>query len=136
MADRIMPRMLDNETAEVALKFLREHSIDVRLNTKISAFLGESRAEAVEVESGETLKADLFITATGVKPNIDFLKSSGIQTQWGILTDNHLRTNIPDVYAAGDVAETVDRMTGKRYVHAIFPNAVEQGRIVAYNLLG
>ena len=47
-----------------------------------------------------------------------------------------LCTNFPDIYAAGDVAETIDRLTGERYVHAIFPNAVAQGKIVAYNLLG
>lgn len=136
MADRIMPRMLDNETADVALQALRQQNIDVRLNTKITAFLGESRAEAVELESGETLRADVLIAATGVKPNIGFLKNSGIQTQWGILTDDHLQTNIPGIYAAGDVAETIDRLTGERYVHAIFPNAVAQGQVVAHNLLG
>lgn len=136
MADRIMPRMLDNETAKVALQAILQQNIDVHLNTKITAFLGESRAEAVKLESGETLGADVLIAATGVKPNIEFLKNSDIQTQWGILTDDHLQTNVPGIYAAGDVAETVDRLTGERYVHAIFPNAVAQGQVVAQNLLG
>ena len=50
--------------------------------------------------------------------------------------DDRLRTDAPDVYAAGDVAEAADRMTGERYVHAIFPNAVAQGEVVARNILG
>ncbi len=136
MTDRVMPRMLDAETAEIALAVMRGRGIDVRLNTKALAFLGEPRAEAVALESGEVLTADLLIAATGVKPNIEFLEGSGIETRWGVLVDNHLRTNVPDVYAAGDVAETIDRVTGERYVHAIFPNVVAQGRVVAYNLLG
>ncbi len=136
MADRILPRMLDGETAGIALQYLREQHIKVRLNARITAFIGESRAEAVQLESGETLRTDVLVAATGVKPNIEFLKNSGIHTQWGILTDDHLQTNIPGIYAAGDVAETVERLSGKRYVHAIFPNAVEQGQVVAHNLLG
>lgn len=136
MTDRVMPRMLDAETADIALAVMRGRGIDVRLNTKAAAFLGEPRAEAVALESGEVLTADLLIAATGVKPNIEFLEGSGIETRWGVLVDDHLRTNVPDVYAAGDVAETIDRVTGERYVHAIFPNAVDQGRVVACNLLG
>jgi len=136
MTDRVMPGMLDAETAEIALGVMRERGVDVRLHTEAVAFLGEPRAEAVELGSGETLLADLLVAATGVKPNVEFLEGSGVETQWGVLVDDHLRTNVPDVYAAGDVAETMDRITGERYVHAIFPNAVAQGRIVAHNLLG
>lgn len=136
MTDRVMPRMLDTETAGIALGVMRERGIDVRLNTKALAFLGEPQAKAVELESGETLAADLLVAATGVKPHIEFLEGSGVETDWGVLVDDRLCTNVPDVYAAGDVAETMDRITGERYVHAIFPNAVGQGQIVAYNLLG
>lgn len=136
MTDRVMPRMLDAETSEIALGIMRERGIDVRLNTRALAFLGEPQAEAVELESGEVLAADLLIAATGVKPNIEFLEGSGIETKWGVLVDDHLRTNVPDIYAAGDAVEATDRVTGERYAHAIFPNAVAQGRVVAYNLLG
>lgn len=136
MTDRVMPRMLDRETAEIALMAMQERGIDVRLNSRATAFLGDPQAEAVRLESGETLAADLLVAATGVRPNIEFLAGSGIETKWGVLVDDHLRTNLPDVYAAGDVAETFDRFTGQRYVHAIFPNAVTQAQIVAYNLLG
>src|SRR3990172_5628333 len=76
--------------------------------------------------SGEGIKADAYVTATGVKPNVEFLEGSGVDFDWGVRTDDHLLTNVPDVYAAGDVAETFDRMTGERYVHAIFPNAAMQ----------
>jgi nitrite reductase (NADH) large subunit len=136
MENRVMPRMLDTETSGIVIDAMRERGIDVQLNTKATAFSGEAQAEAVKLESGKTLTADLLVAATGVKPNIEFLENSGVRTDWGVTVDKFLRTNLPDVYAAGDVAETFDRLTGEQYVHAIFPNAVEQGRVAAYNLLG
>jgi NADPH-dependent 2,4-dienoyl-CoA reductase/sulfur reductase-like enzyme len=136
MLNQVMPRMLDDETASVALERMRERGVDVRLNTKAAAFTGKKRAEAVELESGETLKADVLIAATGVKPNIDFLEGSGIEHKWGITVDDHLCTTASDVYAAGDAVEAPDRLTGEPYVHAIFPNAIAQGQVVGLNLLG
>jgi nitrite reductase (NADH) large subunit len=136
MEDRVMPRMLDAETSGIVVDVMRERGIDVQLNTKATTFSGEVQVEAVELESGKTLTADLLVAATGVKPNIEFLEGSGVKTGWGVTVDELLRTNLPDVYAAGDVAETFDRLSGEQYVHAIFPNAVEQGKVVAHNLLG
>jgi nitrite reductase (NADH) large subunit len=136
MEDRVMPRMLDAETSGIVMDAMNERGIQIQLNTKATAFTGMKMAEAVTLETGDTKSADLLIAATGVKPNIDFLEGSGVKTNWGITVDEFLQTNLPDIYAAGDVAETFDRLTGEQYVHAIFPNAVEQGKIVAHNLLG
>jgi len=136
MLDQVMPGMLDGETASFALQAMRERGVQVRLNTEAKTFLGKRRATGVLLASGEALKADLYIAATGVKPNLEFLEDSGIRCEWGITVDEHLRTSHPDVYAAGDVIEAPDRLTGERYVHAIFPNAVAQGAIVGLNLAG
>lgn len=59
----------------------------------------------MELRSGALVKADVYIAATGIKPNIDFLMGSGITLDWGVRVDDHLCTNLPDVYAAGDVAK-------------------------------
>jgi nitrite reductase (NADH) large subunit len=136
MTDQVMPRMLDHDTAAVALGLMQERGVDVRLNTKAEAFIGNGRASGVGLESGEVLEADILIAATGVKPNLDLLAGSGIAHQWGITVDDHLRTNAPDIYAAGDAVEAPDRMTGRPFVHAIFPNAVAQGEVVGLNLAG
>jgi len=136
MLDQVMSTMLDKDTAAIALDLMLQRGIDVRLNTKAEAFLGNGRAKALKLDSDEVLEGDILIAATGVKPNLDFLGDSGIEHEWGIRVDDHLRTSLPDVYAAGDVVETPDRLTGETYVHAIFPNAVEQGNIVGLNLAG
>ncbi|HOG48640.1 MAG TPA: FAD-dependent oxidoreductase [Anaerolineae bacterium] len=135
---RVMRSMLDSETSALVLAMMQERGIHVLRGDEADAvaFLGEPRAEAVELRSGARLAADLLVAATGLRPNIEFLAGSGIETTVGVIVDDHLRTSDPDIYAAGDVAETKDRFTGERQVHAIFPNAVEQGRVVGLNLLG
>ncbi|MHC5025033.1 MAG: NAD(P)/FAD-dependent oxidoreductase [Planctomycetota bacterium] len=133
----VMPRMLDQETAELVRHALVARGIDVRINTSAASFVKRGhRATGVALESGEVMEADVYIAATGVRPNIEFLAASGMKMDWGVAVDETLATSLPDVWAAGDVAETVDRMTGERFVHAIWPNATAQGRIVADRILG
>ncbi|MEW5870705.1 MAG: FAD-dependent oxidoreductase [Chloroflexota bacterium] len=136
MLDQVMPAMLDAPTASFALQAMRQRGVEVRLNTRGQAFLGEGRAEGVLLESGEVLQADLYIAATGVRPNLELLQGSGIEHRWGITVDEYLRTSAAEVYAAGDVIESRERLSGEVAVHAIFPNAVEQGRVVGMNLAG
>jgi NAD(P)H-nitrite reductase large subunit len=90
----------------------------------------------VRLSTGQTLEADLVINATGVKPNIGFLEASGILCLQGVLTDEHLQTNVPGVYAAGDCAEALDMISGKTIVSAIQPNAADQARVAALNMAG
>lgn len=132
----VMPRGLDPETGDIVLAALQARGVEVRMHMAAEAFEGEEQVEALRLASGERLTADVYVAATGVKPNVDYLEGSGLKLDWGVTVDDNLRTNFPDVYAAGDVAETRDRLTGERYVHAIFPNAVDQGRVVAEHLLG
>lgn len=135
---RVMRQMLDSESSDMVLGMLQEKGIEALGGEKADAvaFLGDKQARAVKMRSGDELAADILVAATGLRPNVEFLEGSGIETKWGILVDEKLRTSIDNIYAAGDAAETVDHLSGQRYVHAIFPNAVAQGRVVAYNLLG
>ncbi|HUH95851.1 MAG TPA: FAD-dependent oxidoreductase [Anaerolineales bacterium] len=136
MLDQVMATMLDQDTAAVALDLMRKRGVNVRLKTKAVSFVGGRKAKGVQLSSGKILEGDILIAATGVKPNLDLLEGSGIAHNFGIRVDDHLHTNMPDVYAAGDAVEVPDRLTGETYVHAIFPNAVEQGRVVGLNLVG
>ena len=91
---------------------------------------------SVRLSTGQRLDADLVISATGVKPNIGFLEHSGITCLVGVLTDEHLQTNVPGIYAAGDCAEAFDKVSGSTIVSAIQPNAAEQARVAALNMVG
>jgi NAD(P)H-nitrite reductase large subunit len=134
--DRLIPAILEPETAAVALRAVQDRGVDVRLGTRVESFRGWHKAHGVELASGERLAADACIAATGVKPNVEWLEHSEVETRWGVVVDDFLRTALSGVYAAGDVAETRDRQGGEPYVHAIFPNAVAQGHVVASALLG
>ena len=90
----------------------------------------------VKLSTGEVIEADLVISATGVKPNIGFLQDSGVKCLQGVLTDEHLQTSACDVYAAGDCAEAWDKVSGKAIVSAIQPNAADQARVAALNMVG
>jgi NAD(P)H-nitrite reductase large subunit len=132
----VMPRALDPEVGAIVLEALRARGVEVLMDRAADGFEGETRVEALRLASGEALRADVYVAATGVKPNCEYLEGSGIELDWGVRVDDRLRTNVPDIYAAGDLAETRDRLTGERYVHAYFPNAVDQGRVAAEHLLG
>jgi len=136
MKGRLIPALLEPETAEIVLSRVQQRGVEVRLNTQAEAFLGERQVSGVLLDTGERLQAEAYVAATGVKPNIDWLLYSGVETGWGVVVDDYLRTSAEDIFAAGDVAETRDRLSGERFVHAIFPNAVEQARVVASGLLG
>ena len=95
-----------------------------------------SAAMVVRLSTGQRIEADLVISATGVKPNIGFLEQSAIRCLVGVLTDEHLQTSVPGIYAAGDCAEAFDKVSGSTIVSAIQPNAAEQARVAALNMVG
>lgn len=90
----------------------------------------------VKLSNGEVLEVDLVISATGVKPNLDFLEGTGLELDQGLLVDDHMQTNIKDVYAAGDVAQVRDFSTGEKTVNMIQPAAADDARIAAQNMMG
>jgi nitrite reductase (NADH) large subunit len=110
--------------------------VTLRLGVEADAFIGSPSVTGVRLADGQVLTADLVVAATGVKPHTEFVTGSGIVTGWGIHVDDRLATSVPGIVAAGDVAEVADWLTGERYVHAIFPNAVTQAPIAAAHLLG
>ncbi|WP_206811085.1 NAD(P)/FAD-dependent oxidoreductase [Paradesulfitobacterium ferrireducens] len=97
---------------------------------------GGSRIEAVRLRNGKLLPADLVIVGKGVRPNIQPFLDSGLATRQGILVNERLETNLPDVYAAGDVAEAWDRLHQTQRLNPIWPNATMQGRIAGANMAG
>ncbi len=132
----LMPRVLDPTTSRIAEAVLTARGVILRLGVEAEAIVGDPRASGVLLADGSTVSADLVVAATGVKPHTEYLDGSDITTGWGVHVDERLSTSVPGIVAAGDVAETADRFTGERYVHAIFPNAVAQAPIAAANLLG
>lgn len=136
LESRILPRMVDETGATIVEKWLAERGVVVRTATKLSAIEDKNGAKLLRFENGPDLEADLVIMATGIRPNIEWTRSSGIEINSGILVDDHCRTNIPNIFAAGDIAEGPDIVTGRKAVHAIEPTAMLHGRIAGANMAG
>jgi NAD(P)H-nitrite reductase large subunit len=138
MEDRMVPRMMDETAGTMIKTWCEQKGVAVHTSTKVTAIdkgNGKSRFNVV-LADGATLPADLIISATGVRSNIEFLKGSGIKTDQGILANQQLQTNDPNVYAAGDVAQGLDFSTGEYTVQAIQPTAADHGQLAARNMAG
>lgn len=132
---RIMPVQLD-ETASGMLRQAAETlGIKVYLNTEVTSLVvSNGRISAVETPDA-ILPADIVLIAIGVKPNIDWVDPV-IARKQGILVNEELQTGVPEIYAAGDIAQTRDPLSGEPVLRAIWPNAVRQGKIAGANMAG
>jgi NAD(P)H-nitrite reductase large subunit len=136
MGDRMVPRMMTAVAGGMIKKWVQEQGVQVYTDTKVEAITKSGSGLAVKLSNGKLIEVDLVISATGVRPNIAYLKASGLELNTGILVNNLMQTSHPDIYAAGDVTESIDFSTGERIVNAIQPNAAEQARIAAISMTG
>ena len=135
MGDRMVPRMMGPMAGGMIRDWCEKQGVQVFTGTRVEA-IEPGTPLKVRLSGGQIVQADLVISATGVKPNIRFLENSGITCLQGVLTDEHLQTSVPGIYAAGDCAEAFDKVSGTTIVSAIQPNAVEQARVAALNMVG
>jgi len=133
---RMVSRMMPPKASEMIAHWCEAQGVRIMGKTQAAKVERDGTALKVTLTTGETLPADVYLSLIGVKPGIGFLAGSGIAIETGIVVDEHLRTNVPGVYAVGDVAESRDRLYGKYQINAIQPNAVEQARIAAINMAG
>ena len=137
MGDLMVPRMMGPMAGGMIRDWCEAKGVKVYTSTKVEAI---EKADAgglrVRLSGGQTVEADLVISATGVRPAVGFLQDSGITCLQGILTDERMQSNVPGIYAAGDCAEAFDMVSGKTIVSAIQPNAAEQARVAALNMAG
>ena len=144
IAGQVMPRLLDEAGGRALERAMHEKGIEVGLGDSVAsvetrasgAGAGRPARHLVTLKSGRTYEADMIVVGAGVRPNIDFLAGSGIETGRGVLVNERQETSAPDVYAAGDCAEGFDFLTGERAVHAIWPTAIDQGRVAGANMAG
>ena len=132
----VLSQMLDRESAEMVQGVMREHGIDIRTGRDGVEIVGKESVEGIILDDGERINCQLIIIGKGVQPNVDLISSTQIKVNEGIVADETMRTNLPDIYVAGDVAETYDLSTGRMGVNAIWPCAFEQGRVAGLNMAG
>jgi nitrite reductase (NADH) large subunit len=127
---RLLPRQLDVAGAKRLQAIMEGMGFAFRLGVKKQEVLGDEKVKAVLVESGETLLSQMVIVSAGVRPNLDLAKALNLDHDKGIKVDERMRTNQPDVFAAGDVAEF------RGIPYGIWTAAVEQGQAAGINMAG
>jgi len=128
-------KTLGGEIGALFQKIHEENGVRFRLGSKAARISGNDKVEAVELESGEKIDADLVVVGVGVKPATDFLVGVNLHKDGGVVVDDHLRA-AGGLYAAGDVAWFPSALTGERQRIEHWRTALQQGRIAARNMAG
>ncbi len=137
MMPSLMPAMADQVSATMVEEDLRKAGVTVFSGCRATEILGkDGHVSGVRVASGDVIPCQLLVLAAGVAPNLDFLDGTGVTVERGLVVDARQRTSLDGIYAAGDVAETADLLTGERWVNAIWPEALNQGRVAGLNMAG
>ena len=138
MQGHVLPGYFDAKASERIESAFTGHGVKLYLNRKVVGVTPHDGGHScsVELDDGKSLKADLLLVATGVRPVTDWLAGSGVKVDRGVLVDDTMRTSADNVWAAGDVAQATDFHTGKPALIGIIPTAVDQGRIAGAGMAG
>ncbi|MFH1310404.1 MAG: FAD-dependent oxidoreductase [Candidatus Omnitrophota bacterium] len=137
LADRVLSSTFDKKASLIIEEALKKHKCDlITKNTIVEVKTKNNIINAVELKDKSILHADLLISAIGVRPNIELVNNTSIKTNRGIIADKFMRTNIKDIYVAGDCCEASDLISKTKKAIAIWPLAVLQGKIAGYNMAG
>lgn len=133
----VLPRMLDADSAAIVESWIGSKNVAVHCGTTVQEIRqGDGGVKQLQLDNGNTIDADLVIVATGIKPNLELLDGSGIQTDQGILVSDQMQTNFPNIYAGGDVAQGPAKYSNQTEIHAIQTTAVDHGRVAGANMAG
>jgi nitrite reductase (NADH) large subunit len=127
---------LDATAGKLILEELAANGLEVQVGVEVSAFEGNGRVRTAHLSDGRCLDCQLVVVGKGVLPALDFVPRDRIRVDLGIVVDDHLQTSTPGVFAAGDVAQSLDLVRRETWVNAIWPVAVEQGRLAGTNMAG
>jgi NAD(P)H-nitrite reductase large subunit len=134
---QVLPRMLDGESAGIVQNWLSSKGVDMHSDTTVQSIsAGDGGKKLVHLANGNQIAADIVIIATGIKANLDLIDGAGIDTDEGILVNDQMQSSVPNIYAAGDVAQGPVFFSDQRSVHAIHPTAVDHGRVAGANMAG
>ena len=130
LMDRLMERQLDGPAADLLKSLVERKGIQILLNANTARIAGETRVEAVELTDGRRIDADAVIFAAGIRPNVVLARDAGIGVNRGIVVDDVMQSDAPDVFALGECAEH------RGICYGLVEPAYEQARVLAQHLAG
>ncbi len=130
LMDRLMEQQLDGMGAALLKREVERLGIGVILNTTATEILGDEKVTGIRLTTGQELSAGMVLICTGIRPDLDLARLARIETNRGIVVNDHLQTSIPDIYVVGDVIEH----RGKTY--GLVAPLRDQAKVVADQLAG
>ncbi len=130
LSPRLLGRQLDGTAAELLKTICQRNGITVRTGVQASLIEGDGQVTGVRIGNEEAVPAELVILSAGIRPNADLAEAAGIRTDRAVAVNEHMETNVPDIYACGDCAGYGERNLG------LWPEAEAQGRIAGANAAG
>ncbi|MDQ7917928.1 NAD(P)/FAD-dependent oxidoreductase [Mesonia sp. MT50] len=130
--------VLPQQDAQFISRHIEKHGVEILEETELDKIIGDknNQVNAILTKDGKEISCDFVGICTGVQPNIDFLKNSGIETNRGILVNKYLETNIKDVYAIGDCAEQKEHPTHRKSIEAVWYVGRMMGETLAQTICG
>ena len=132
LADRILSSILDADAAAIMQKHLEDCGMRFFLSDSVSSF----KENVAILQSGKEIAFDVLVVAVGVRPNTGLAADAGVTVEKGIVTDETQKTNVENIYAAGDCVVTQDVTFGGKRILALLPNAYMQGEVAGINMAG
>lgn len=129
--------VLDESESHIVLERLKQDGVIVHSNTQVKQAVGSrGKLTGVETEAGVTVPCQMLAVAIGVRPRIELAKQAGLKVDRGVLVNTYLQTSVPNIFAAGDVAQVHDPISGKATIDVLWSTALVQGRIAGANMAG
>jgi NAD(P)H-nitrite reductase large subunit len=129
--------VLDETESQVVLERLRHDGVQIHANTQVKQAVGaRGRLTGVETQAGTTVPCQLLAVAVGVRPRIDLARKVGLKVERGIVVNAYMQTSAADVFAAGDVAQVHDAVSGCATIDVLWSTALVQGQVAGANMAG
>lgn len=128
--DWLLPRQLGQQAALILQKEIEKFGINVIVPAKVKQITGSETVEAVELDDGSLIPADLVLISAGVRPNLGLAKQTGLAVNRGVVVDQHMQTSAPEIFAAGDVSEF------EGICYGLWIPAKKQGEVAGRNAVG
>ncbi len=128
--DWLLPRQLGQQAALILQKEIEKIGINVIVPAKVKQICGSETVEAVELDDGSLIPADLVLISAGVRPNLGLAKNAGLAVNRGVVVDQHMQTSAPEIFAAGDVSEF------EGICYGLWIPAKKQGEVAGRNAVG
>ena len=135
--DRYWSNVLDKQESHVVEDRLKEEGVILHYKAELKQIIGRSgHLKEVRLQDDSAIKCDMLAYAVGIAPCLELINETNLAKDRGILVNEHMQTSDPDIYAAGDVAQVYDPLTGKSVLDSLWSPAREQGRTAGWNMAG